>query len=163
MDGVQWSASRVWDGNAQTDGSGLTNYPRSPSSSGTCGLNPWTFFKPGHLFGASLANQSADLCLGLNAMAQNTQGCKVSDCGEDYQSGTEDTRDPGVTRCRWTVFGLLAARMFGISICRLVQPHLTAELLILKALHLCQAHWVIIQRRLLSYCDWMEVSICSCE
>lgn len=68
--------------------------PHSPLSVGTSGLNPRTFFKLSHSFGSSLANQSADFCRGPNIAARNMPGCKVSDCGGDYQSGREDARWP---------------------------------------------------------------------
>ncbi len=68
---------------------------------------------------------------------------------EDYRSGSQDTRDPVVTRRGpWTVFGLLDAGMFGVSFGRLVRPHLAAELLLVSeplsgTVNVC----------LLSYCD----------
>lgn len=41
-----------------------------------------------------LLHQSADFCRGPNIAARNMRGCKVSDCGGDYQSGREDALWP---------------------------------------------------------------------
>lgn len=103
--------------------------PHSPLSRGTSGLNPWTFFELAHLFRMSLTNQSADFCLGLNFTAK---GAKFQIVEGIISLEPKTLGDPDVTCCRWT-------RMFGISIGRLVQLHLTAEpCLSLKRLHLCR-------------------------
>lgn len=59
-----WRHEPDSEGEAQTDGSGLTNYshPQLVALRRTQGLRAWTFSEQRHLFWVSLTNQSLNLC-----------------------------------------------------------------------------------------------------
>lgn len=103
--------------NALTDGSGLTNYPHSPLSVGTSGLNPRTFFKLVHSFAPSVSRflSRSEHCCVKHARVQSFRLWRGLSVWKRRRSVTSSwPAGDGLCLTGW---------MFGISICRMVpQP-----------------------------------------